>query len=91
MSGAKKVARAFNSWSREGLDMMGGADGAALEELLKDFLDCPGSSQPQECKGQPNYEYSLKFNAVDDDEDFEGHYEGNEEDGRTFRMSNNNE
>ena len=52
MSTARKVANAFNRWAREGLDMMGGADGAALEELLDEFLiHSPGSTvQPQECK-----------------------------------------
>ena len=31
---ANNLARALNSWSREGLDLLGGADGA---ELLGDF------------------------------------------------------
>ena len=51
MSEASKVAQALNLWAREGLDMMGGADGKALDELLNEFLVEPGSeTHPQDCK-----------------------------------------
>ena len=50
-SEASKVAQALNLWVREGLDMMGGADGKALDELLNEFLVEPGSeTHPQDCK-----------------------------------------
>ena len=48
---AARVARALNSWTKEGLDMLGGADGAALAELISEFMAAPGSEdEPQECK-----------------------------------------
>ena len=60
MSGAKKVARAFNQWAREGLDEIGGADGLALEELLSEFMADPGSeTHPSDCKSISLHEYSL--------------------------------
>jgi hypothetical protein len=43
MSAAKRVAESFNSWAREGRDMMGGADGSAIADLLNLFLEEPGS------------------------------------------------
>ena len=47
-------ADAFNHWAREGLDMMGGADGAALAQILDDYLDSQGSdAEPRECKVTP--------------------------------------
>ncbi len=36
------LARALNLRHRDGLDMMGGADGEALEELISEFM-APGS------------------------------------------------
>ena len=51
---AARVARALNSWTKEGLDMLGGADGAALADLVSEFMAAPGSEDdPQECKTQP--------------------------------------
>ncbi len=50
MSSAKRVAGALNSWAREGLDMLGGADASAFEELIGDFLTNPGSDT--ECKSR---------------------------------------
>ena len=44
LSMAKNLAAAFNFWAREGQDMLGGADGAALENLLSEFMADPGSS-----------------------------------------------
>jgi hypothetical protein len=84
MSGAKKVARAFNSWSKEGLDMLGGADGAALEELLSEFMAEPGFEAHT-----PNSKAFLSMNihylgtliGEEYDEDFSGHFIGVEEGG----------
>ncbi len=45
----KETARALNRWGREGLDTMGGADGAALEELVNTFY-VTSPANPQECK-----------------------------------------
>ena len=48
---AHRVVKALNSWAKEGLDMLGGADGAALAELISEFMATPGSEDdPQECK-----------------------------------------
>ena len=48
---AHSVAKALNSWAKEGLDMLGGADGAALSELISEFMAAPGSEEEQqECK-----------------------------------------
>ena len=41
---AKNIAPAFNAWRREGMDMLGGAEGAALENLLSELLGDSGSS-----------------------------------------------
>ena len=41
---AKNIAAALNAWTREGLDMLGGADGEALGKLLDDYMGDPGSS-----------------------------------------------
>ena len=38
MSRYQKVASAFNQFMRDGLDMMGGADGEAIDRLLDDYL-----------------------------------------------------
>ena len=55
MSKEAKFARQFNSWRREGRDLMGGADGEAIDELLNDILDDePGSEDhPSDCKHTP--------------------------------------
>ena len=34
----QRVASAFNQFMRDGLDMMGGADGEAIDRLLDDYL-----------------------------------------------------
>ena len=63
MSRAQNIARALNSFARDGFDMMGGADGAALAELLGEYLAAPGSdAQPTDSKGPPHHEYSLIIN-----------------------------
>ena len=54
---AERVAGALNRWASEGLDMMGGADGTALDYLLDEFLQ-DGRELPV-CK---LYEYSITFN-----------------------------
>lgn len=46
MSEASKVAQALNLWARERLDMMGGADGKALDDLLNEFLVEPEVTHP---------------------------------------------
>ena len=38
MSRYQRVASAFNQFMRDGLDMMGGADGKAIDRLLDDYL-----------------------------------------------------
>ena len=44
LSMAKDLAARLNAWTREGLDMLGGADQDGIQELLTDFLgDSPGS------------------------------------------------
>ena len=51
MSREDRLARALNSRRCECLDMMGGADGAALEELLSEFMAAPGSeAHTPDCK-----------------------------------------
>jgi len=45
MSKASKVARALNLCHRNGLDLMGGADAEAIEELISEFM-APGSEEP---------------------------------------------
>ncbi len=82
MSGAKKIARALNSWARDGLDFLGGADGSALEELISEFMADPGSeAHPLDCKSHILYEYSLKIKnvIVIVVEDFDSHFEGLED------------
>ena len=47
MAGAKGIARALNTWREEGLDLMGGADGVALDELITEFMaDGGNETQP---------------------------------------------
>ena len=38
-NGAERLAQSFNSWAREGREMMDGADSGAIEELLRANLD----------------------------------------------------
>ena len=79
MSQARKVAQAFNRWAK-GLDTMGGADGMALEEMLSEYLCQPGSGmQPQECKLSSLINKTITIIILGDDEDFDAHYEGNED------------
>ena len=41
---AKNLAAALNAWCREGVEMLGGAEEAGIQELLTDFLgDSSGS------------------------------------------------
>ncbi len=46
MSEAQRIARAINSFANDGFDMMGGADGAALAEMLTDYIATPTEAQP---------------------------------------------
>ena len=39
MSAAQRIASALNQWEQDGRDMMGGADGDALDRLLGDYFD----------------------------------------------------
>ena len=39
MSATQRIASALNQWERDGRDMMGGADGDALDCLLGDYFD----------------------------------------------------
>ena len=41
MSSSKRVAHSLNSWTREARDMLGGADGQALAELVADYMAMP--------------------------------------------------
>jgi hypothetical protein len=52
MSGAERIAKELNKWAREGLDMMGGADGQALNRLLDDYFNC-GCHNEQEGDSHP--------------------------------------
>ena len=56
-NGAKTLVQSFNSWAKEGRDMMGGADSGAIEEMLRlAYLDDdPGETQPSSsyCKHRP--------------------------------------
>ncbi len=45
MSEARNLARALNLGHRDGLDMMGGGDAEAIEELINEFM-APGSEDP---------------------------------------------
>ena len=48
------VAKALNSCRNEGLEMLGGADRLALEELLSELVARPGSAPPpDDCKLYP--------------------------------------
>ncbi len=52
MSEARNLAGALNLSHRDGLDMMGGADAEAIEELINEFM-APGSEDPlSDCKYQ---------------------------------------
>ncbi len=48
MSEAWNLARALNLRHRDGLDMMGGADGEALE-LISKFMAPGNEDQPSDC------------------------------------------
>ena len=51
MSSAADLAKRLNSWAREGLDMMGGADGEEIRDLITTFMTSEeDESLPQECK-----------------------------------------
>ncbi len=45
MSEASNVARALNLCTAIGLDLMGGANAEAIEELISEFM-APGSDEP---------------------------------------------
>ena len=50
MSEARNLAKALNLSHRDGLDLMGGADAQAIEELIIEFM-APGSEDPSsDCK-----------------------------------------
>ena len=51
MSRAADLAKRLNSWARDGLDMMGGADGVEISDLISTFMACDEEeTQPTECK-----------------------------------------
>ena len=51
---ADRVAQALNRSTKDCMDMMGGADAAAVEELVSLFMVAsPGSAQPPESKDSP--------------------------------------
>ena len=51
MSGARRIAEELNLWAKGELNLMGGADGAAMEELMSEFMAVPESeAQPTDCK-----------------------------------------
>ena len=74
-NGAKRLVQSFNSWAKEGCDMMGGANSGAIEEMLRlAYLDDdPGETQPSS-KSTAHYEYSLVclYIIIISEEDFQG-------------------
>ena len=79
------VAKALNSCRNEGLDMLGGADRAALEELLCEFIAGPASeAQPPDCKHYPLMNNVNKSCALGN-EDFDSHFQGFQEDSKLKR------
>ena len=52
------MAQSFNSWAREGREMMGGADSGAIEELLRAYLDDDPGELSSDWKSTAHYEYS---------------------------------
>ena len=78
MNQANNVARALNFFARDGFDMMGGADGAALAELLGEYLAIPGSdAHPVDSKGPTHYKYSfisVYLYCLGEDDDFQSHF-----------------
>lgn len=58
MNRAGTVAQVLNSFARDGLDMLGGADAAALADFLGDYMANPGSAQPSDSKAPKLNEYS---------------------------------
>ena len=48
MSRAERIAEELDLWAKGELDLMGGADGAAMEELLSEFMAV--EAQPTDCK-----------------------------------------
>ncbi len=61
MSEARNLARALNLSHRDGLDMMGGADAEAIEELINEFM-APGSEDPlSDCKSLITVNYPHQF------------------------------
>ncbi len=86
MSEARNLARALNLSHRDGLDMMGGADAEAIEELINEFM-APGSEDTlSDCKYQitlitVNYNPHQFIILFLGDEEFDGYftnyYEGN--------------
>ncbi len=64
MTEAKDLARALNLRHSDSIDLIGGADAEALEELISEFM-APGSEdQTPDCKysiNQNNYSYVITF------------------------------
>ena len=51
MSSAERLSRRLNAWVKEGRDMLGGADGAAIAEMVAEFMDSDDpEDQPPECE-----------------------------------------
>ncbi len=48
MSGPEGIANSLNRWARDGLDIVGGADGDALNLLVSEYFDSDGSAR--KCK-----------------------------------------
>ena len=55
MSGANSIAKALNNWVRDGLDIMGGADGAALNRLLDEYFISDGEEGSDPLPGSKHY------------------------------------
>ena len=73
---ADLIAQALNTGIRDGLDLMGGADGAALVDLIADYMVNPGSgAQPPESKQQNQPHPSMNNCILGDDEDFSSHHQ----------------
>ena len=48
MSGPKGIANTLNRWARDGLNIVGGPDGDALNRLISEYFDNDQTSE--ECK-----------------------------------------
>lgn len=76
MDTAEDIAASLNRWAREGINIMGGSESHALEQLLDDYYDLQ-SSHPGKLTSLMIFKF-LTGNEVTD-EDFESHYRGTED------------